>query len=145
MQATVNNSTKDNSSPPKSLALRLVILAVVMLAVAAAAILVGVLFFKTSAQTALIALLTCLVSALLAHVAGEYPKGDPFIAARMAVQIVVRTALPFLVALWGLNFAEPPLEKSLVLYMILFYLVGLVAEVQLSLNRLNALNTQEQV
>lgn len=145
MQATVNNSTKDNSSPPKSLALRLVILAVVMLAVAAAAILVGVLFFKTSAQTALIALLTCLVSALLAHVAGEYPKGDPFIAARMAVQIVVRTALPFLVALWGLNFAEPPLEKSLVLYMILFYLVGLVAEVQLSLNRLNALSAEEQV
>jgi len=74
----------------------------------------------------------------LAHVAGEYPKGDPFIAARMAVQIVVRTALPFLVAVWGLNFADPPLEKSLVLYMILFYLVGLVAEVQLSLSRLNA-------
>lgn len=138
MQATVNNSSENKSSLAKSLTLRLVVLALVMLVTAAVAVIVGSVFFNTGTQTALIALVTCLVSALLAHVAGEYPKGDPFIAARMAVQIVVRTAMPFLVAIWGLNFAEPPLEKSLVLYMILFYLVGLVAEVQLSLSRLNA-------
>jgi hypothetical protein len=56
----------------------------------------------------------------------------------MALQIVARTLLPFVVAVWGLYFAEPPLEKSLVLYMILFYLVGLVADVQLSLGRIKA-------
>ncbi len=138
MQATVNNSVENNSSSPKSLAFRLVVLALVMIALAAVCIVAGSLFFKTGIQTALIALVSCLVSALLAHVAGEYPKGDAYIAARMAVQIVVRTALPFLVAVWGLYFAQPPLEKSLVLYMILFYMVGLVAEVQLSLGRLNA-------
>lgn len=138
MQATVNNTAENKLRRPKGLTLRLVVLALVMLAIAGVATLVGSLFFSTGTQTALIALVACLVSALLAHVAGEYPKGDPFIAARMAVQIVVRTALPFLVAVWGLYFAEPPLDKSLVLYMILFYLIGLVVEVQLSLNRLNA-------
>ena len=138
MQATVNKSAGNKSILARSLMLRLAVLALVMLAVAGVAVLVGSLFFNTGTQTALIALVVCLVSTLLAHVAGEYPKGDLYIAARMAVQIVVRTALPFLVAIWGLNFAEPPLEKSLVSYIILFYLVGLVAEVQLSLIRLNA-------
>jgi len=47
MQATVNSSTEDNSSLPRSLTMRLVILAVVMLALAAVAIAVGVLVFKT--------------------------------------------------------------------------------------------------
>lgn len=136
MQATVDNSI-DKTSLLRSLMSRLVVLALVMIAVAAVSILVGCVFFQTGIQTALIALAACLVSALLAHVAGEYPKGDVYVAARMAMQIAVRTALPFLVALWGLYFVQPPLEKSLVLYMILFYMVGLVAEVQLSLGRLN--------
>lgn len=133
MQVTV-----DNSLQPKTLPFRLLMLAIIILALAAVVILVGVMLFKTSTHTAVLALVTCLVSALLAHVAGEYPKGDIYIMARMALQMAVRTALPFAVAVWGLNFAEPPLEKSLVFYMILFYMVGLVADVQLSLGRLKA-------
>jgi len=117
---------------------RLLLLAMVVLAVGVPVAAVGVLLLGTSLKAAVVALVACLVSALLAHVAGEYPQGDMLIMARMAVQMVVRTALPFLVAVRGFYFVEPPFEKSLVFYMILFYMVGLVAEVQLSLARLDA-------
>jgi uncharacterized membrane protein len=128
----------DNSVQTKSLSFRLMILSAIMVATAVLVIAVGTLLAGTSIQVALIAFVACFVSALLAHVAGEYPKGELYIQARMALQIVARTLLPFVVAVWGLYFAEPPLEKSLVLYMILFYLVGLVADVQLSLGRIKA-------
>lgn len=122
----------------KGIGYRLALLATVVAGVGVVAALVGVSFFQTDWKTAAIALAACLVSTLLAHVAGEYPEGDELIMARMAVQMVVRSALPFLVAVWGIYFADPPFEKSLVFYMILFYLVGLVVDVQLSLARLKA-------
>lgn len=126
----------------KSLGFRLVLLAVVMLAAAVLVVLVGVLLFQTGLKTALIALIACLFSTLLAHVAGEYPQGDELLMARMAVQIVARTALPFGVAVWGIYFVDPPFEKSLVFYMILFYLVGLTADVQLGLAKLKAAGSE---
>jgi len=92
----------ENSVPSRGLTRRLSLLSAVVLGSAALITLLGVLLFETSFQTAAIALVACLISALLAHVAGEYPKGDEFIAARMAVQVVVRTALPIIVAIWGL-------------------------------------------
>lgn len=121
---------------------RLLLLAMVVLIVAVPVAAVGALLLGTCWKAAGVALVACLASALLAHVAGEYPRGDMLIMARMAIQMVVRTALPFLVALWGIYFVDPPFEKSLVFYMILFYMVGLVAEVQLSLNRLNVGNIE---
>lgn len=133
MQAAV-----DNSLQSKSLTIRLVLLTAIILGSAVLLISIGYLALGTGLQTPLIALAACLVSALLAHVAGEFPKGAAFIAARMATQIAVRTVIPLVVAVWGLYFAEPPLEKSLVFYMILFYMIGLVADVQLSLGRLKA-------
>jgi uncharacterized membrane protein len=133
MQAAMENSVHS-----RGLALRLSLLSAVVLGFAALITLVGVMLFDASFQTAAIALVACLISALLAHVAGEYPKGDELITARMAMQMVARTALPVIVAIWGLYFAEPPLEKSLVFYMILFYLIGLITDVQLSLARLRS-------
>ena len=132
------NSMVLNRLDFKDLGFRLALLAVVVLGVGVVATLLGMMLFQTELTTAAIALVACLVSALLAHVAAEYPKGDELITARMTLQMVVRTALPFVVAVWGIYFSEPPLEKSLVFYMILFYLVGLVAEVQLSLARLRS-------
>ena len=119
----------------KGIGFRLVVLAGVVVCAAVVFTAIGTLLFQTDLKTAAIAVAACLVSALLAHVAGEFPKGDELVMARIAMQMVVRTALPFLVAVWGINFANPPFEKSLVFYMILFYLVGLVVEVQLSLAR----------
>ena len=127
-----------NRVASKGIGYRLVVLAIVVAGVGVVAGLVGTSFFQADWKTAAIALAACLVSTLLAHVAGEYPEGDELIMARMAVQMVVRSALPFLVAVWGIYFADPPFEKSLVFYMILFYLVGLVVDVQLSLARLKA-------
>ncbi len=117
---------------------RLVLLGLIVSVFGLIAMVIGTMVFKTDTKTGLIALVTCLISSVLAHIASEYPKGDLLVMARMAVQIVVRTILPFVVAVWGIYFAQPPLEKSLVFYMILFYMVGLVVDVQLSLTRLNA-------
>lgn len=127
-----------NRVASKGLGFRLCLLAIIVSVVAIVVILVGALLFQADLKCGLVALVACLLSTLLAHVAGVYPKGDELIMARMAVQMVVRSALPFLVAVWGIYFADPPFEKSLVFYMILFYLVGLVADVQLSLARLKA-------
>ena len=138
MQATVDNQIETPGVAPKSLTTRLLLLGLLMLVVAAVVLAISVGLFQANLQTGLIALAACFISALGAHVCGEYPKGDVYIMARMALQMVVRTALPFVVSIWGLYFAEPPLEKSLVFYMILFYLVGLVADVQMSLARLKA-------
>lgn len=128
----------ENSVPSPGLARRLGLLSVVVVSFSALITLLGVMLFNASFQTAVIALLACLISALLAHVAGEYPRGDEFVMARMAIQVVARTSLPVVVVIWGLYFTEPPLEKSLVFYMIFFYLVGLVTDVQLSLARLRS-------
>jgi hypothetical protein len=127
-----------NRLASKDIGFRLALLALIVFMFGVIAMLVGITVFQSDLKTAAIALIACLVSALFAHVAGEYPKGDELITARMTLQMVVRTALPFAVAVWGIYFSEPPLEKSLVFYMILFYLVGLVVEVQLSLARLRA-------
>ena len=98
----------------------------------------GVFAFGTSLFEALLGWGVCTVAALLAHLGGEFPRGDFNFAARMAIQMVVRTVPPFLVALWGVNFAEPPLETSLVFYILSFYLIGLIVDVQLHVWRLKA-------
>jgi hypothetical protein len=127
-----------NRVASNGLGYRLVLLAIVVVGAGVVASLVGTFLFQADIKTAVIALLACLVSALLAHVAGEFPKGDELMMARMAMQMAVRSVLPFGVAVWGIYFAEPPLEKSLVFYMILFYLAGLVTDVQLNLARLKS-------
>ena len=122
-----------NRLASKGIGYRLAVLAIVVAGVGVVAGAVGTSFFQADWKAAAVALAACLVSTLLAHVAGEYPEGDELIMARMAVQMVVRSALPFLVAVWGIYFADRPYEKSFVFYLILFYLVGLVVDVQLSL------------
>jgi hypothetical protein len=127
-----------NDKTALSLPIRLVVVAVVMLLAGAIAAVIGVLLFQTSLTSVLVALIACLAATLLAHVAGEYPRGDVYFAARLAIQLVVRAGIPFVVAVCGLYFVKPPLETNLVFYMILFYLVGLLTDVPLNLARLKA-------
>lgn len=117
---------------------RLWLLSIAMLLSGVVLIGFGVFVFGTSLKTGVLALMVCWVSSALAHVGGEYPKGDYNFAARMAIQMVVRTLPPFGFALWGVKFANPPLETSLVFYILSFYLIGLVADVQLHVQRLKA-------
>ncbi len=104
----------------------------------------GVFVFGISLKTGLIGWLACWIAGVIAHIGGEYPRGDFNFAARMAIQMVVRTVPPFGVALWGVKFAEPPLETSLVFYILSFYLIGLVVDVQLHLERLKAETIQSE-
>ena len=121
-----------------SLSSRLMLLFVVMLATGFLVVGLGVGLFGTGVLEALLGWAVCTIAAMLAHIGGEFPRGDFNFAARMAIQMVVRTVPPFLVALWGVNFAEPPLETSLVFYILSFYLIGLLVDVQLHVWRINA-------
>ncbi len=115
---------------------RMSLLAAIVIGAGVLFVAVGVFLFKTDAYVGVLAVCVCTVATLLAHLFADVPKGDEYILLRLALGMFVRTGLPLLVAVWALYFADPPLEKSLVFYIILLYLVGLVADVLLNVNRL---------
>ena len=147
MQATFENSgshpTSGNSNligslASKSLPLRLLALGLWLLFAGALVGVTAMTLFGSSLYLPLMAFGACFISALLAHVFSEYPQGHVYFAARMALQLTVRTILPLALCVWGLYIATPALDKSLVFFAIIFYLVGLVADVQLTLARLRS-------
>ena len=93
--------------------------------------------------TGLLALGVCLVSTLAAHVASEYPRGHELLMARMAMQMAIRVSVPGLVAVWGIYLKDPPLDLSLVFYIIFFYFVGMIADVQVALKKLGPVGASE--
>ena len=137
---SVTHTTTENQS--SDIVGRILLLAGVLVLAGLVVIGVGAGLLSASLKTGLLAWLVCTVSAVVAHVCGEYPKGVHNFAARMAIQMMVRTAIPFLVVIWGLKFAKPPLETSLVFYILSFYLVGTLADVQLHVRRLKAIADQ---
>ena len=134
MNAT-ETTTRSNAS---RLPWRLCVLCSILLLAGLVLIPVGVFLFGSSVQVALLAWLVCSLSAVFAHFGSEFPRGDMNFAARLAIQMVVRTVPPFALAIWGVKFAMPPLETSLVFYILAFYLAGLIADIQLQLGQLNA-------
>lgn len=119
----------------QSMFVRLLFLTVVELLAGALVIPVG-WFLETGVNTGFLALGVCLVSTLAAHVASEYPRGHELLMARMAMQMAIRVSIPGLVAVWGIYLRDPPLDLSLVFYIICFYFVGMVADVQVALKKL---------
>ena len=85
-----------------------------------------------------LALGVCVISSLVAHVAGEYPSGDDNFAARLALSMAVRTGLPFLTVIVVKVVPSIPFESGFVLLVILFYCVGLAVDVSLQAARLKA-------
>ncbi len=134
----------DDRKALRRMAPSLALLALILASIGIVVMLVGTSIFGSSVPVVLLAWSICFLSTLLAHAAGEYPLGDSYFAARMALQLVVRTVPPFVVAVWALHFAAPPLERGLVFYMILFYLIGLIADVRLTIGRLNATQIQAE-
>ena len=118
------------------LAKRLVILAAIVIGAGVLMVGIGTLLFGTDLFVGILAICVCTVATLIAHLFADMPKGDEYILLRLALGMAVRTGLPFAVALWGLYFAQPPLEKSLVLYIILLYFVGMLADLLFNVNRL---------
>jgi len=119
----------------QSMLVRLIFLAVVELLAGVIAITVC-WFLEINVFTGLLALVVCLVSTLAAHVASEYPRGHELLMARMALQMAIRVSIPGLVAVWGICLKDPPFDLSLVFYIIFFYFVGMVADVQVALKKL---------
>lgn len=121
-----------------SLVMRMLLLLALMVLAGMSIMALGVIVFGTGWFEAVLGWAICTIAALVAHVGGEYPRGDFNFAARMAIQMVVRTVPPFFVALWFTKFAQPPLETSLVFYILSFYLIALTVDVQLHVWRLHA-------
>ncbi len=119
----------------QSIFVRLIFLTVVELLAGVLAISVC-WFLEINVYTGLLALVVCLVSTLAAHVASEYPRGHELLMARMAMQMAIRVSIPGLVAVWGIYLKDPPLDLSLVFYIIFFYFVGMIADVQVALKKL---------
>mgnify|MGYP001218452673 FL=1 len=119
----------------QSIFVRLIFLTVVELLAGVLAISVC-WFLEVNVYTGLLALVVCLVSTLAAHVASEYPRGHELLMARMAMQMAIRVSIPGLVAVWGIYLKDPPLDLSLVFYIIFFYFVGMIADVQVALKKL---------
>jgi len=119
----------------QSIFVRLIFLTVVELLAGVVAISVC-WFLEINVFTGLLALGVCLVSTLAAHVASEYPRGHELLMARMAMQMAIRVSIPGLIAVWGIYLKDPPLDLSLVFYIIFFYFVGMIADVQVALKKL---------
>ncbi|MCP4095072.1 MAG: hypothetical protein GY880_11925 [Planctomycetaceae bacterium] len=119
----------------QSIFVRLIFLTVVELLAGVVAISVC-WFLEINVFTGFLALGVCLVSTLAAHVASEYPRGHELLMARMAMQMAIRVSIPGLVAVWGIYLKDPPLDLSLVFYIIFFYFVGMIADVQVALKKL---------
>lgn len=88
----------------------------------------------------LLAFGTCVISSLVAHVVGEYPSGDANFMARLGGGMATRTGVPFLVVISARLASSDPLSVGFVALVILFYLVGLVADISLHVLRMKAAN-----
>ena len=121
----------------QSMFVRLLFLTVVEF-LAGVVVISGGWFLGADVNTGFLALAVCLVSTLAAHVASEYPRGHELLLARMAMQMAIRVSVPGLVAVWGIYLRDPPLDLSLVFYIICFYFVGMVADVQVALKKLGS-------
>lgn len=89
-------------------------------------------------ELALISGIVCWVSAVLAYLVSQYPQGEEFILLRLALGSAMRTGPPLLIAVWLVYFRTPPVDKSFVFFIILFYLAGLAVDSWLSLARLKS-------
>ncbi len=124
------------NSQTTGLVRRLVLLGAGMLLFGLIAILIAVYFQVAQLETAILALAVCVISSQLAHIAGEYPSGDDYFMARLASSISVRTGIPLLAVVLVKLSPRIPFEPAFVFLVILFYSVGLFADVALHVARL---------
>ena len=117
---------------------RLMMIAAVMLASGALLITLMMVMDWLDLGMGLLAFAACSVSAMAAHVAAEYPRGDAFIAVRLAMSMVVRTALPLAVCVLAKFTEILPFEPGLIVLVFLFYLIGLMVDVKLQSVRLGS-------
>jgi hypothetical protein len=119
---------------------RLVLIGLLFVVLGGLAIWVVLAFELVEPKLAWLALGACVISSLVAHIAGEYPSGEDKFMARLGGGMFARTSLPFLVVISTQLTSPDPLPTGFVLLVILFYLVGLVADVSLQVLRMKTSN-----
>lgn len=77
--------------------------------------------------------LVVLVSMLAASVVSEYPRGDDYLMMRMGFATFCRTGLPLLVVMIVARYSDPTFASETFGFLVLFYAVGLVTNIRLSL------------
>ncbi len=131
---------KPNRLPIERLSYRLGLI-VLIFSVVGGLVSFAVLTFSLAEPSELwVAIGACVISSLVAHVAGEYPSGDDKFMARLGGGMFARTSLPFLVVITTQLASPEPVSGGFVLLVILFYLVGLVADVSLHVLRMKTAN-----
>lgn len=119
---------------------RLGVIASALVVVGLVAIPAAIHFQMLSMLMAFGAWLVCVISSLAAHVFGEYPKGDENFMARLAGSMGVRTGPPFLAVILVKALPSLTFKPGFVLLIVLFYLVGLLVDVFLTVRRLKSSN-----
>ncbi len=92
-----------------------------------------------------LAAISCLAGVAAGHVFSIIPRGDMFFSLRLMLSSTVRVALP-LVTLLVCRLTRPELlERGMVYFVILFYLVGLMSELITRIKRLASLQNAKSV
>lgn len=126
---------KTGATERLGLSLRLGVLGLLLTSISLVVIAVGAgHWFST--WLAVLAAIVCVISSLAAHVVGEFPRGDDYFAARLALSIAARTGPPFLLVVIVKLIPDLPFESGFVFFVVLLYLVGLFADVTLQVMRL---------
>jgi len=134
----VKPSPQSEDVRPLGLLTRLAIIAGVLVIVGGLAIWLAFQYQLCEFGLSVAALVVCVISSLVAHVAGEYPSGQNNYAARLALSTAVRTGLPFLAVIVVKIVPSLQFESGFVLLVILFYCVGLAVDVPLQTARIKA-------
>jgi hypothetical protein len=111
----------------------LLIPVLVCLATVAAARIAGGFEIAISAALAAIA---CLGGAAVAHVFNIFPRGDYLITSRLMLSSAARVVLPLTLLAVCKSFRPDLLERGMVYFVILFYLVGLLTDLATRMHRL---------
>lgn len=130
--------TQPDVAPPAAsvpLGKRLLVLLLVQLVLAIVAIPLAYLA-GGDMTTAGLAWLACFVGTIGGHLASEYPAGNEYALLRLAAGMACRTILPMGFAAWAAKIKEPPVDQPAMAVLIFAYLVGLVADSMLSIQRL---------
>lgn len=123
---------------PGSLLTRLALIIAVMLLVGGGAAALGIQMQWVATSSVVSGLVVCLVASVLAHIAGEFPKGDALFMARLALSMAVRSGIPFLFVLIVKLTEMVPFGNGFVVYIVTFYLLGLFVDVLLTVRRLGS-------
>ena len=70
----------------------------------------------------------CLFACLVAHCFNDFPPGNEFLMHRFFICSALRTGFPLLLAVLAKKLSPTLIDGGLIYYIILFYLVGLAAE-----------------